>query len=111
MSVVKLYEFYFANMLWRRLSGITVMPRKACGENIWRKEVWKRSLEIRKKHSENWLFEQEGAVGTGYPELCLATGKSLSVPNKFPANSLFHDIHSREDWKVAHQAIKDVVSD
>lgn len=38
------------------------------------KKVWKRPLEIRKKHSENWLYEQEGAVKTGYPELCLVFG-------------------------------------
>lgn len=41
--------------------------RKASGD----KKVWKKPLEIRKKHSENWHFEQEGAVGTVYPELCL----------------------------------------
>lgn len=33
--------------------------------------MWKVPLEIRKKQSENWLFEQENAVGSGYPELCL----------------------------------------
>lgn len=41
--------------------------------------VWKGPLESRKKHSENWLFEQEGAVGTGYPELCLVFGVLVTM--------------------------------
>lgn len=76
------------------------MLRKACEESIWEKKVWKRPLEIRKKCSENWLFEQEGAIVSGDLELCLVlefafhrkvatqvnsfeiTGKSLSVLNR-----------------------------
>jgi len=61
-----------------------MMPKKACGEkrfgeNIWGNKLWKRPLESRKRHSESLLYEQEGAVGTGYSELCLVFGVLVSM--------------------------------